>query len=293
VKIALLLSGGLGYSLLKFIHQSHKIEFVATDSKSDGIILYANQHGIPSFKGNPRGGKLSEFAKEFDNEVLLSINYLFIIEQDMIDLFKYPINFHGSLLPKYRGRTPHVWAIINNETETGVTAHLIDNNCDTGDIVLQEKIAINPSDTGNNLLLKYNEVYPEMVNKIIDAIRTNQLTTIRQDNSQATLFEKRTPEDGEINWEWQKERIKNWIRAQSTPYPGAFSYIDGNKIIIDEIQFTTFGFNSTIENGTIINDTPNIIVKTGNGAIELTRIREGKEFCLLNKKLGKNENRHI
>lgn len=293
MKIALLLSGGLGYTLLKFIHQSSKIEFVATDSKSDGIIDYANQHGIPCFKGNPRGGKLSEFAANFDNEVLLSINYLFIIEQDVIDLFKYPINFHGSLLPKYRGRTPHVWAIINNETETGVTAHLIDNNCDTGDIVLQEKITIDPSETGNDLLLKYNEVYPAMVKKIIDAISVNELTPIQQDNNQATFFEKRTPDDGEINWDWQKERIKNWIRAQSTPYPGAFSYIDGKKIIIDEIQFTTFGFNSNIENGTIINDNPNIIVKIGNGAIELTRIREGKEFCLLNKRLGKNENRHI
>lgn len=291
MKISLLISGGLGLTILKFIHQFKVISYIATDSKSDEIIEYAKKNNIPCFTGNPRNGKLVNFIKSFDNnQVILSINYLFIIEKDVIDSFKYPINFHGSLLPKYRGRTPHVWAIINNETETGVTAHFIDEGCDTGDIVLQKYISIDSEDTGDSILKKFTDVYPEMVKQVITSIEENKLEPTPQNHSLATYFEKRTPDDGEINWEWQKERIKNWIRAQAHPYPGAFTFLGKNKLTIDKIKYSDFGFNSSVKNGTILAVEPTIIVKTPNGAIELISFREGKENYIENQILGNHEN---
>ncbi len=103
-------------------------------------------------------------------DFILSVNYLFILEEDFLNRAKFGINFHGSLLPKYRGRTPHVWAIINGEKEAGITAHLMNAKCDDGDIVKQVRVPIGIDDTGATILERYNEIYPELVRNVIDDI---------------------------------------------------------------------------------------------------------------------------
>jgi methionyl-tRNA formyltransferase len=274
LKIAILASGGLGLKCIQHLHKQIDIEFISTDSHSEGIIEYAETSKIPCFKGNPRKGKLYTFAKDYRLDVIFSINYLFIIEHDVISLAKYPINFHGSLLPKYRGRTPHVWSIINNEKITGVTAHIINEGCDTGDVLLQEIIPIEDEDTGNDILQKYVNIYPTMLEKVIQGLQHNNLNRIPQNNNEATYYDKRTPDDGEIDWEWQKERINNWVRAQSYPYPGAFTIFNGSKLIVDKTKFSNLGYNNTDANGMVIETScDDITVKTQNGAIELTSIR--------------------
>lgn len=286
MNIAFLASGNLGLATIEACSKIFRPQFIAADSHSASIIDYAGIQDIPLFKGNPRNGRLAEFMKQFEIDVLLSVNYLFIVEKDVIDLVKYPINFHGSLLPKYRGRTPHVWAIINNEIKTGVTAHIIDDGCDTGDIVLQKEVIINDTDTGAAMLEKYKPLYPEMIFEMITAVKNNALTKKTQDHEKATYFGKRTPDDGAINWHWQKERIRNWVRAQAHPYPGAFSYLDGIKITIDSIEYCDHGFTDTDSNGLILATVPDIIVKTTNGAIKLNTVREGKTNFTKGKILG-------
>ncbi len=283
MKIAILASGGLGLSCIQFLHLSQSIEFIATDNYSFPIIEYATKNQIPLFKGNPRNGKLYNFAFSYKIDVLFSINYLFIIEKDIINLAKLPINFHGSLLPKYRGRTPHVWSIINNEKTTGITAHIINEGCDTGDILLQEVVEIEMNNTGNDVLQKYVVLYPEMLKKILEKIYQNKLVKTPQNHQDATYFDKRTPEDGEIDWNWQKERIYNWVRAQAFPYPGAFTFHNGEKIIIDKIKYSNFGFNNMDKNGLILKvNNDSIVVKTQNGAIELESIRNFNSIEQLN-----------
>lgn len=272
-KISLLLSGKLGFNLLKILYKCNDIEFVATDKNSLEIIDFVTTKNIPFFIGNPRNGKLSNFIGNITSELLLSINYLFLVENDLIKKFKFPINLHGSLLPKYRGRTPHVWAIINNEIETGITAHFINSQCDTGDIVWQESIKIEANDTGFSILEKYVKIYPKIVKEIINLYATDNIKRIKQDNGIATIYGKRSPEDGQINWDWQKERIKNWVRAQSFPYPGAFSLYEDKKIIIDKVSFSENGYDNSIANGTIIQIEPSLVIKTPNGAIQLEKIR--------------------
>lgn len=288
MEIGILASGGLGLKVLQQCNELLMPRFIATDSKSDGIIEFANEKQIPLFTGNPRNGRLMAFLKEqsLTCELLFSINYLFLIEQDILEAIPACINFHGSLLPKYRGRTPHVWAIINNETITGITAHFIDDQCDTGDIVLQKEIVISQEMTGAEVLAQYEIFYPIMIREIYEKIRNGSLSPVKQDHSKATYFGKRTPEDGQIDWNWQKERIKNWVRAQAHPYPGAFSFVDGEKITIDRITFTDFGFDYAIKNGTILQTTPSVLVKTQNGVVELTEIRGNKNILKQDKILG-------
>lgn len=282
MKIGILASGRLGLTVLKECREFLSPVFIATDKNSNAVIEYARENLIPLFIGNPRDGELKKFLSDQDKlSIIFSINYLYLVESDIISRVDYIINFHGSLLPKYRGRAPHIWAIINNETVTGITAHLIDENCDTGAILLQKIIEIKSGDTGGDLLIKFEKLYPKMIAEILSRYKNGNLDNykIDQDNSKATYFGKRAFTDGQINWNWEKERIYNWIRAQSAPYPGGFTYLNSKKIIIDKIAFSDFGFNYDMPNGLILDDKNRIIVKTPNGAVELINVRENRKLC--------------
>ena len=274
MRIGLLASGALGLSVARHLLNQSDLIFLMTDKNSEGIIQLSRENDIPCFVGNPRGGKCQAFIVDKEIEVLLSVNYLFLIEEDLIALpSKLAFNIHGSLLPKYRGRTPHVWAIINNEVETGITAHRIDTGCDTGDIIEQVKIPIDPHDTGADILQKYNAAYIPLVESVLDKLKQGTIIYTPQENAKATFFGKRTPEDGKIDWNWQKERIRNWVRAQAYPYPGAFALLEGKKLIIDELGYDDTGFEASMPNGLILSVTP-LLIKTPNGVIRINKHRE-------------------
>lgn len=289
--IGVLCSGGLGLDTLTKIAKEHNIQFVLTDSNSTRIIDFVVNNNIPFYAGNPRKRKGFNFIKDFNVDVILSINYLFLIEEDIINHSNVlTFNIHGSLLPKYRGRTPHVWAIINGEDKAGITAHIIDSGCDTGKIINQIEILIENEDTGAVMLEKYAKAYYPLVKRVLNDLINNLLTLTIQNEKNATYYGKRTPSDGEINWSWTKEAIKNWIRAQANPYPGAFTFYNNQKIIIDKVSISNMKTTNNQVNGEIIQLKPDVVVKTKNGAINLDIIRT--ENCTFD--LGKkfhNENR--
>lgn len=275
MNLALFVSGSLGFKIFEHLKKSkHSINCVYTDSNSKEIVDTANDNSLPIFTGNPRNERALRFIDAYKIDIILSVNYLFLIERSIFSKAKLAVNIHGSLLPKYRGRTPHVWAIINNELKTGVTAHLIDDGCDTGDIVKQKEVIIDNNDTGADILEKFNMLYIPLIDEILVDYERGIITPTPQNNKNATFFGKRTPDDGRINWGWQKERIRNWVRSQAYPYPGAFTYSEGRdeKVIIDEVVFSDRGFAETDRNGLIVSLNP-ICVKTPNGVLELRNIR--------------------
>ena len=273
MKLALFVSGGLGLRVLKHLELGRaEILCVYTDKKSEDILTLAERRDIPVFVGNPRNQRACEFLEEFEVDLLLSVNYLFIIRSELFQQARLAVNVHGSMLPKYRGRTPHVWAIINNETSTGITAHVIDQGCDTGDIIRQVQVPIGPKDTGAVVLEKFNELYLPLIDQVIRDFEQGTLRTFTQNHHLATTFGKRTPDDGHINWSWQRERIQNWVRAQAQPYPGAFTLYEGKKVIVDEVTMSELGFKQEDENGKVLRVDP-VVVKTPNGALALKTIR--------------------
>ena len=283
MNLALFVSGGLGFKVLDHLKESkHSIKCVYTDSCSNEIIDTAKDSNLPIFTGNPRNERALRFFDTYEIDIILSVNYLFLIERSLFSKAELAVNIHGSLLPKYRGRTPHVWAIINNESKTGITAHLIDDGCDTGDIVKQKEVSINNNDTGADILEKFNQLYVPIVDEILTDFERGSIMLLAQNNENATFFGKRTPDDGKINWDWQKERIRNWVRAQAYPYPGAFTYSEGleEKVIIDEVVFSDRGFKETDRNGLIVSLNP-ICVKTPNGILELRNIRNLESLSFL------------
>lgn len=283
MKYCVCASASYGYTVVNALYNKGlDIACILTNKKSEDIIKLAEQNGIPFFAGNPREGKaykwITQQRLEFDS--ILSVNYLFILEGDVLSLAKkYAVNIHGSLLPRYRGRTPTVWAVINGEKEVGVTAHLMNEKCDDGDIIKQEILTIGPDETAGQVDDRFFEMYPGFVASVIDDIEQGNLQTKKQDNRQATYFGRRTPDMGEINWDWQKERIHNWVRAQAQPwFPGAFTFKDEDKIIINKISFSDFGFNYEQKDGLVLTiEGGKPIVKTPNGAVKLEEIvYEGK-----------------
>lgn len=232
--------GKLGKDCLVRLNQEgHKINQVFThkDMSSNSVDLYAKEHNISfTYKDLRRYPDALNFDN-FEESLLISINYRFILDISIINKFLHAINLHGSLLPKYRGRTPHIWAIINGEKTTGVTAHIIDKGVDTGPIIKQKEIHINPDDTGYSLLLKFEKVYPNLLISAINALFEGNELKI-QDENNASFFGKREPVMGYIDFKNDSKKIIDFVRAQANPYPGAYYFLeDGKKIIINKLNF--------------------------------------------------------
>lgn len=273
MKVGVLISGELGNIALKYFVENYNIIFVLTDKSSIKIIEFCKKNKVAIFVGNPRTDKINNFIIDKKCEIIVSINYIYLIKKNIINLAEgLCFNIHGSLLPKYRGRTPHVWAIINGEKETGITAHVIDEGCDTGDIIDQIKIIINENDTGWDILEKYKINYIPLIKSVLTKYKSNSILLTPQDEQSATFFPKRTSNDGIINWNWNSKKIINWIRAQSKPYPGAFCFYKKDKIIIDKASIVHVENIENKKNGTIICSNP-VIVKTLDSALKIESLR--------------------
>lgn len=165
MRIGYFSSGILGFESL--IQLKIKPKIIFTENKSLDLQQYAKSNLTPIYAGKPNTEQAEQFLNKVKLDLIISVNYIFILKEN---IFNSPtlgsINLHGSLLLKYRGRTPHVWAIIKGEQFTGVTAHFIDEGCDTGDIIEQKKIEILHTDSGQDLLKKYKSVYPTTIQQI-------------------------------------------------------------------------------------------------------------------------------
>ncbi|WP_312403648.1 bifunctional UDP-4-amino-4-deoxy-L-arabinose formyltransferase/UDP-glucuronic acid oxidase ArnA [Pseudomonas rhodesiae] len=141
-------------------------------------------------------------------------------------------NLHGSLLPKYRGRAPANWVLVNGETETGVTLHRMVKRADAGAILAQQKVTIERSDTGLTLHAKLRDAASSLLRDALPQLVAGKLTETAQDDSQATYFGRRTAADGKLEWKKPAEELFNLVRAVTQPYPGAFCAVGEHKLIV-------------------------------------------------------------
>jgi len=141
-------------------------------------------------------------------------------------------NLHGSLLPKYRGRAPANWVLVNGETETGVTLHRMVKRADAGAILAQQKVIIDRSDTGLTLHAKLRDAAANLLRDALPQLAAGKLGETAQDESQATYFGRRTAADGKLEWKKPAEELFNLVRAVTQPYPGAFCAVGEHKLIV-------------------------------------------------------------
>jgi methionyl-tRNA formyltransferase len=190
-------------------------------------------HSIPVVVAGQPISEAYDVVQTWKPDLIIVIGWYYMIPQKIMNLpEKGVIAIHASLLPKYRGNAPLVWAMINGEKETGVSLFYIEKGTDEGDIIGQERFTIEEEDHIADILKKAEEASKILLGKYLPLISLNNAPRIKQDHSFATYFPKRSPEDGLIDWNWEPQKIKNFIRAQSKPYPGAFTHINGKKIIL-------------------------------------------------------------
>jgi methionyl-tRNA formyltransferase len=139
------------------------------------------------------------------------------------------INVHPSLLPKYRGAAPINWAIINGESETGVTTYLMDEGMDTGPILLVREVEIKADETAQELGEQLAEIGGKLARKTIQGLKEKALQPIPQDEQGATYAPLLKKEDGLIQWEEEADRIRNQIRGM-VPWPVAFTWWKGKRM---------------------------------------------------------------
>ena len=139
------------------------------------------------------------------------------------------LNMHGSLLPKYRGRAPVNWAILNGEPETGATLHYMVTKADAGDIVDQLAVPILTDDTARDVMRKVACAAETVLVRTMPQLASGDAPRIPQYLAAGNYCGRRTPEDGRIDWRWPARRIHNLVRAVAPPYPGAFGDVGGRR----------------------------------------------------------------
>lgn len=139
------------------------------------------------------------------------------------------LNLHGSLLPKYRGRVPVNWAVINGETQTGATLHYMVAKPDAGDIVAQRTVPILPDDTAKEVFDKVTVAAELALYETLPALIAGTAPRLPQDLAAGSYYGGRKPEDGEIDWRQSAPSIHNLVRGTAPPYPGASTTLFGQR----------------------------------------------------------------
>ncbi|WP_434996885.1 bifunctional UDP-4-amino-4-deoxy-L-arabinose formyltransferase/UDP-glucuronic acid oxidase ArnA [Pectobacterium brasiliense] len=216
--------------------------------------------------------------RELAPDVIFSFYYRTLLSDDILQLPSFgAFNLHGSLLPRYRGRAPVNWVLVNGETQTGVTLHKMVSRADAGDIVAQSVVAIDEEDTALTLHGKCRTAAAALLAQQLPLIRSREITLTPQDDSRASYFGRRTAADGLIDWQKSACEINNLIRAVTEPYPGAFTFLGERKVIIwrarvvkvNRVKSNDVGVNGVKqEPGAIISTSP-LVVSCGEDALEI------------------------
>lgn len=233
----------------------------------------ARERGIPVF--TPESVNTPEWRERIAGlkpDLILSVYYRHMIGTRILDLPRLGAwNMHGSLLPKYRGRAPINWAVLHGETRIGMTLHRMVRSADAGAIVDQEGVDIGPRDTAEQAFRQVLPCARRVLARQIDALLAGRAPEKPQDDAQATYFTGRKPEDGRIDWTRSSREIFNLIRAVTDPYPGAFTDVDGSRLMV---WWAEPGTPATAGKrgrpGEVLSVSP-LVVAAGDGALELTR----------------------
>jgi len=179
-------------------------------------------------------------------EAIIVVGYGRIIPKWMIDLPRRGnINLHGSLLPKYRGAAPIQWAIARGETVTGITTMRIDEGLDTGDILLQREMAIDPEDTAVTLAPRLAEIGSDLMLETLHGLKAGTIQPRKQDHTQATLAPILEKDEGRIDFNREAPEILNRLRGFQ-PWPGAFTNFRAKNLTLHRARLAAYGMGPLV-----------------------------------------------
>lgn len=179
-----------------------------------------------------RPGDLVHAVESYQPYSVLVVGWYWLLPPRLLSMVQGGfLGIHASLLPKYRGNAPLVWAVLRGETKTGVTLFYFDEGMDSGDIVGQFEIPIEACDTISDVLVKAENASAQLVERFALGLLEGIAPRLEQDHSRASYVSLRRPEDGWIDWKQPASDIYNFIRAQTHPYPGAFTWLPDGRVL--------------------------------------------------------------
>jgi methionyl-tRNA formyltransferase len=274
----------VGYGCIQeLLKQGARIALIFThaDSPTEEIWFQsvrglAEQHAIPCETTDINLPENVERVRALAPAFLFSFYYRTMIKTELLALPRLgALNLHGSLLPRYRGRVPVNWAVINGEAETGATLHYMVEKPDAGDIVDQERVGILFTDTAQDVFFKVADAAVTVIARAWPLLQQEKAPRLPMDLSAGNYCRGRTPADGRIDWNRSAVQIYNLVRGVTHPYPGAFTYLGGKKVLI----WQAWPGEGSGPPGRILSQTP-LLAATGQGALEIRSLQlEGGQEC--------------
>ena len=243
MRVALLCAGEIGYRCLRRVSESDAARLVAVftyrveppqEHYLEKILDLARSHGVHAQDvADFRPERLHSLLSSLKLDYIVAVKWRTMIPKSVVDAARGGlVVFHASLLPKYRGFAPVNWPLINGERETGVSMFYAAEEMDAGDIIEQRARAITDEEDAGTLDAWLNETVESMLAENLPRLAAGTAPRIPQDHSQATYAIWREPEDGHIDWGRPTREVFNLIRGLTSPYPGAFSLLDGRKLVV-------------------------------------------------------------
>jgi methionyl-tRNA formyltransferase len=198
------------------------------------VAQVAAEHGIETITpADPASDALREAIARARPDFIFSFYYRHMLPAALLALApRGAYNMHGSLLPKYRGRVPTNWAVLNGETETGATLHEMSVKPDAGAIIGQTSVPILPDDTAQEVFDKVTVAAEQTLWRVLPALLAGEAPHLPNDLARGSYFGGRKPEDGRIDWSKPAQQVYNLVRAVAPPYPGAFTDVAGERFVI-------------------------------------------------------------
>lgn len=239
----------------------------------------AAEAGIPVYAPDDVNHPIwAERISQLAPDVIFSFYYRHLLSDAILEQAPAgAFNLHGSLLPKYRGRAPLNWVLVNGESETGVTLHRMVNRADAGAIIGQQRVAISPDDTALTLHHKLCQTARQVLEQALPAIKRRETRDVLQNESDATYFGRRTPEDSFLTWNRPATTLHNMVRAVAAPWPGAFSYSGTQKFTIWSSR--VHSQPQTAQPGTVISVAP-LLIACSEGALEVVTGQAGNGITM-------------
>jgi methionyl-tRNA formyltransferase len=225
--------------------------------------------------------------RTLDPELIFVVGWSQLVREPFIALASEGVfGMHPTLLPRHRGRAPIAWAILSGLARTGVTLfEIVDAGADSGAIVGQAVVDVGPDETAGTLFERISDAHVDLIREYVPRLLARSAPRIPQDPRRASTWPKRTPADGIIDWDTRAPYLYDWVRAQTRPYPGAFTFLGGEKVVVWRAR--PVELDETAPAGTIVATRPEgPVVACGQGALLLEEIETGARELAVGARLG-------
>jgi methionyl-tRNA formyltransferase len=213
---------------------------------ADSVEELARGNEIEVFLAKRPTDELVRRVAEIAPDVMVANNWRTRLPEALFSIPTHgTVNLHDSLLPKFTGFSPVIWSLISGASHTGLTAHLMDAELDTGDVLVQQSVEITPDSTGTSLVYATLDLVPDVLEEALDGLEFGTAKKAPQDLSQRTFFHKRSDRDGAVDWSWPAADIERFVRALSDPYPNAYTYFRGERLRLIESHVSRCAYGGT------------------------------------------------